>query len=384
MQEAQRIAALVVDRVLGGATLPSALAAIAPPEDDARGRRRSLVQELAYGTLRHWGTLDALVRMLAAKPFGDPTLGQLVAVALYQLEHTHAPPFAVVDHAVNAAATIARPAAKPLVNALLRRYLREREALNRAVAGDPIARWSHPRWWIERVRHDHPDHWESILEAGNSRPTLALRVNRRVGTRDDLRGAFAAAGIEAEPVGASGLVVSRPRPVQGLPGYAEGAFSVQDLGAQLAAPLLCVETGQRVLDACAAPGGKTTHLVELDDLDLTALDADETRLARVRDNLARLQLADRGVRVICRRRRRFRCNGGTAGRSTAFSRMFPARRPASCAAIPMASGCAAKAMLPASRGSRPASWTRCGPVLRPAASCSTQPARSSGTRTKPR
>lgn len=298
VQEAQRIAALVVGRVLGGAALPAALAALAASDEGPRGRRRALVQELAYGTLRYWGRLEALVGRLASKPFSDPAIGHLVAVALYQLEHTRAPAFAVVDHAVNAAAEIARPAAKPLVNALLRRFLRERDTLSREIEGEPVARWSHARWWIDRVRHDHPGDWEAILEADNARPPLALRVNRRVTSREALRAAFTTAGIEVEVVGESGLIVPRPRPVPELPGYQDGAFSVQDLGAQLAAPLLRAAAGQRVLDACAAPGGKTAHLLELDDIDLIALDADKARLGRIHENLARLRLAECAVRVI--------------------------------------------------------------------------------------
>ncbi len=298
MQQAQRQAALAVQRVLGGETLPAALAAVAGGDDPAGGRRRALVQELAYGTLRHWGTLEAIARRLAAKPFADPALPCLVAVALYQLDHTRAPPFAVVDHAVNAAAAIVRPATKPLVNAILRRYLREHDALLAAVGADPVARWSHPRWWIERLQRDYPDEWASILEAGNSRPPLALRVNRRVTTRDAFVATLAAAGVGAAPTGEAGVLVEAPRPVAQLPGYAEGAFSVQDLGAQLAAPLLAVGEGMRVLDACAAPGGKTTHLAELADVDVVALDVDAQRLARVRENLERLALGAR-VAIVC-------------------------------------------------------------------------------------
>lgn len=298
MQEAQRLAALCVRRVLDGSTLPVALAAIAPPERAAPGRRRALVQELAYGALRHWGTLDALVRKLAAKPFSDPVLGCLVAVAIYQLEHTRAPPFAVVDHAVNAASSIARPAAKSLVNALLRRYLRERDALNALVRAGPVARWSHPAWWIERLQHEYPNDWETILAAGNTRPPLALRVNRRATTREALLATFRAGGISAAPAGDAGVLVETPQAVRELPGYAEGAFSVQDLGAQLAAPLLQVEAGQSVLDACAAPGGKTTHIAELADVELVALDSDEARLLRVRENLDRLHLAGPQVQVV--------------------------------------------------------------------------------------
>jgi 16S rRNA (cytosine967-C5)-methyltransferase len=302
MEEAQRQAALAVRRVLDGTTLPAALAEVAPaapPDAPDPGRRRALVQELAYGTLRHWGTLAALAAKLAAKPYTDPALRTLVAVALYQLDHTRAPPFAIVDHAVNAAARLARPAAKALVNALLRRYLRERAALQAAVRADPVARWSHPRWWIERVRRDHPAHWETILAAGNERPPLSLRINARVTTREAFLAACAGGPIAARAAGESGVIIETPRAVTELPGYGEGWFGVQDLGAQLAAPLLRARAGMRVLDACAAPGGKTAHLAELADVAIVALDSDAARLARVRENLDRLRLASAAIEIRC-------------------------------------------------------------------------------------
>jgi 16S rRNA (cytosine967-C5)-methyltransferase len=298
MREAQRLAALAVDRVLAGQTLPAALAKLAPAEAGAPGRRRALVFELAYGTLRHWGRLEAHVRALATKPIADPPLRCLVAVALYQLVHTRAPSFAVVDHAVNAAATLARPAAKALVNALLRRFLRERDALELAADADPVARWSHPRWWIDRVQREFPAEWEAVLASGNAQAPLALRVNRRVTTRDALLSAFAEALVAATPVGDAGIVVQPAMHPRVLPGFDAGAFAVQDPGAQLAAPLLRPMPGQRVLDACAAPGGKATHLVELADFELVALDSDESRLQRVRENLERLKLASRRVQVV--------------------------------------------------------------------------------------
>ena len=175
MDVAQRQAAVAVRRVLDGAALGAALAAATSGEDAAGGRRHALVQELAYGTLRHWGTLDALTRRLATKPLSDSLLPCLIAVALYQLDHTRAPQFAVVNHAVDNAATMSRPAAKALVNALLRRFLRERDAIHAAVRADLVARWSYPRWWIDRIRAEQPDDWQAILEAGNERPPLALR-----------------------------------------------------------------------------------------------------------------------------------------------------------------------------------------------------------------
>ncbi|HEY3554945.1 MAG TPA: transcription antitermination factor NusB, partial [Casimicrobiaceae bacterium] len=176
MQREQTLAALAVLRVFDGAQLRDALSAV----DDHRGRGQSLVQELAYGTLRHFGTLDAIVDALARKPIPDPLLRALVTVALYQLDHTRAPPFAIVDRAVAAAAQAVRPAAKGLVNAMLRRYLRERDDIRARVLASDVARYSYPQWWIDRVRADHSDAWASILDAGNARPPLTLRVNVRV------------------------------------------------------------------------------------------------------------------------------------------------------------------------------------------------------------
>jgi 16S rRNA (cytosine967-C5)-methyltransferase len=164
---------------------------------------------------------------------------------------------------------------------------------------DPVARCSYPLWWIERIAQDFPEQWEEILAAGNARPPLTLRVNPRRAERDALVAAFAERTIAAKPVGAQGIIVDPPQRLTELPGFAEGWFSVQDLGAQLAAPLLDVADGMRVLDACAAPGGKTTHLLELAEVAVTALDHDAARLARVVENLDRLRLAAASVETIC-------------------------------------------------------------------------------------
>src|SRR5690348_4825850 len=295
MQRAQTQAALAVMRVFDGEQLRDALARV----DDGSGLRgRTLVQELAYGTLRHWGELDAIVERLATKPIADPLLRMLIAVALYQLDYTRAPPFAIVDRAVAAAGSGVRPAAKALVNALLRRYLRERDAIRRVALVSDVARYSYPTWWIERIRKDYGDEWRAVLEAGNARAPLTLRVNLRATTQEALGQRFAAAGIAAQAIGDAGLILREPRPVAELPGFAEGAFSVQDLAAQLAAPLLDVRDGMRVLDACAAPGGKTAHLSELADADVLALDIDAARLARIRENVERLRLSDRRIRYV--------------------------------------------------------------------------------------
>lgn len=295
MHREQTLAALAVMRVFEGARLRDALALV-DGADASRGR--ALVHELAYGTLRHWGTLDAIVDRLARRPIGDPLLRMLVTVALYQLQHTRAPAFAVVDRAVYAAGAGVRPAAKSLVNALLRRFLRERDEVLRAVLQSDVARFSYPRWWIERVRRDHPDAWQPILEAGNAHAPLTLRVNRRETSRPALSQRFATAGIASREVDDWALILATPRPVVELPGFADGVFSVQDLAAQHAAPLLDAHDGMRVLDACAAPGGKTTHLLEIADVDLLGVDNDPVRLARIEENVARLRLGERHVRLV--------------------------------------------------------------------------------------
>jgi 16S rRNA (cytosine967-C5)-methyltransferase len=282
MERAQHLAARTVAKVLGGATLPNALAA-----EDA-GEDRALVQELAYGTLRFLGQMRAIVRALAHRPPAHAVVESLLCVALYQLVHTRAPAHAVVDCAVRATARARQPAAKGLVNALLRAFLRRRRSVLAAIERDPEARFSYARWWIERIRAEYALDFARVLDAGNARPPLCLRVNARKTSSQAFIALLERHGIAAARAGPVAVIVARPQPVQSLPGYAEGLFSVQDAAAQLAAPLLGARDGMRVLDACAAPGGKTTHLAELADVELLALDIDAARLGRVRENLSRL------------------------------------------------------------------------------------------------
>lgn len=286
MEQEQRIAAKAVRCVLAGAALPAALA-----EDEDSAAKRPLVRELASGTLRFLGQLRAVVEHLAERPLVDRNLEALLWVALYQLIHTEAPPHVVVDSAVRATLRLKRTSAQGLVNAILRNFLRRSERVLSAVAREPEARFSYPRWWIDRVRSEWPDRCAAVLDAGNARPPLTLRANVRRVSPDDLVAALEAQGHPGLRIGAAGVILKTPRPVTSLPGYSSGWFSVQDAAAQLAAPLLDVREGMRVLDACAAPGGKTTHLAELGDAKLTAIDIDPQRLQRLEENLARLGLS---------------------------------------------------------------------------------------------
>ncbi len=287
-------AATAVVQVRGGMALPQALAGVFATVD-AAPQGRGAIQDIAYRAMRQLGRSDALVAAMAPKA-PEPLVAALLvcALPLMQADTAGAMPyeaFTVVDQAVTAAGSHPDTArAKGMVNALLRRFLRERDALLATAALQPVARWNYPQWWIDAAVTAYPQDWQRILAAGDEAPPLTLRVNPRKGTVEDYLAQLADAGIAAERIGPQAVRLARPMGVHLIPGFDAGLVSVQDAGAQLAAPLLDVQDGMRVLDACAAPGGKTCHILELADADVTALDADPRRLARVGENLERLQL----------------------------------------------------------------------------------------------
>jgi 16S rRNA (cytosine967-C5)-methyltransferase len=283
-------AAQAVGQVLAGRALPQALAALAR-EHRLEGVSRAAVADMAHGAMRRLGTAQALAQRLNARPPAP----EVAALQLLGLSELLAPArrheAVVVDQLVSAARL--RPAlapAAPFLNATMRRFLREREALLAALADDPQARWNHPAWWVEQVRRDHPRHWESVLAAADARPPMTLRVNRRRGSAADYLARLTAAGMAGVPIGPDAVLLAQPCEVTELPGFAQGDVSVQDLAAQIAAAVLDPQPGERVLDACAAPGGKSAHLLELADCQLLAIDTDATRLQRVHENLQRLSL----------------------------------------------------------------------------------------------
>jgi len=296
MGEAQRLAAAVVGGVLAGRSLDAELAAAWRAHVQLDERGRAAVQDLAYGTLRFLGRFESLLEALLVKPLEDARLHALLLVALYQLEHGRAAPHAVVDQAVRTCHALGLTSAKGLVNAVLRNFLRRRVALGKSAQRAEPARYCHPQWWIDKLRAQFPDEYAAILEAGNTHPPLALRVNRRRAQVADYLERLRQHGIEGEQYGAAAVLLKKALPAARLPGLKEGEVSVQDAAAQLAAPLLDLANGMRVLDACAAPGGKAGHVLELADVDLSALDNDAARLERVRANLERLGLKARVVR----------------------------------------------------------------------------------------
>lgn len=286
---ANALALVLAGKASLGSSLPAQLAPVAP-------RDQALARELAFGTSRWFPRLQGLADRLLQKPLkaADRDLQALLLVGMYQLLYTRIPAHAAIGETVSVAASMRKGWARGMLNAVLRRVQREGAALLVELEHDPVIRVAHPRWLQKRLKLDWPLHWEAVCAANNLHPPMTLRVNRRQGSRDAYLDRLKAAGIEAAPCAFStdGLTLTQPRDVYQLPGFAEGAVSVQDEAAQLAAPLLELKPGQRVLDACCAPGGKTCHILELQPglEELVALDLEPARLERVRENLQRLQL----------------------------------------------------------------------------------------------
>ena len=272
-------------------SLTQALAALRA-DAGADPRAWAAAQNLAYGTLRQAGRLRYFLARLVGRPLKPADLLGPLLVALHELDATDTPSYAVVNESVALAAR-RHPGARGFVNAVLRNFDRRREALRRDAESEPEARWNFPDWWLARLRGEYPENWRDIVAAQNAHPPMTLRVNRRRASPEAILARLAAADIPARQTGPWAITLARAIPVAELPGFAQGDVSIQDLGAQWAAALLQAGDGMRVLDACAAPGGKTGHILEQADVELVALDSDGERLKRVAENLDRLGLSAR-------------------------------------------------------------------------------------------
>ncbi|WMN17848.1 16S rRNA (cytosine(967)-C(5))-methyltransferase RsmB [Pseudomonas piscis] len=277
----------------GKASLNSSLPA---QLDKVEERDRGLTQDLAFGTARWQPRLELLAAQLLQKPFkaADADVQALLLVGLYQLFYSRIPAHAAIGETVGCADKLKKPWAKGLLNAVLRRAQREGEELLAGMERDPVVRTAHPRWLQKSLKAFWPEQWEAICAANNAHPPMILRVNRRHHSRDAYLALLAEAGVGASACQYSpdGIVLAEACDVRGLPGFAEGWVSVQDEAAQLAADLLDLAPGQRVLDACCAPGGKTCHILEAEPAlaGVVAVDLEAKRLVRVRENLERLGL----------------------------------------------------------------------------------------------
>ena len=293
-------AAQTIAAVLSGVALPQALAQLFSASQVVP-TQRGAIQDLSYRSMRQIGRVDALINAMTTKAPAPALLYGLLCCALALIvdddesQHPYAA-FTVVDQAVTAASAHPEIAhAKNMVNALLRRFLRERSVLLEGVMQQGPARWNYPQWWIDACQAAYPKQWQGLLETGNLLPPLTLRINQRQTSMAAYLQLLEQHGMAARAIGPFAVRLEQPVPVQQIPGFSAGLVSVQDAAAQLAAPLLDLQDGMRVLDACAAPGGKSCHLLETAAIDLQALDSDRLRLPRIEENLARLQLSAKVV-----------------------------------------------------------------------------------------
>ncbi len=290
MHLAQTMAAEAVNQVLAGRNLNEVLVTLNARYAHATPQQKAQTQHLSYGTLRFLLSLQALLDALTEKPVRDEVLAALLMVALYQLHYDQAPPHTVVNQAVMAVTRMKKVWAKGLVNGVLRNFMRQQNQLVEALAQQPSTALNYPAWWIDKVQQQYPQHWQQILLMGNQHPPMTLRVNQRLLSADAYQQTLQAANIPSQLLDQQSLLLEQAVHVAELPGFDDGAVSVQDYAAQLSARLLDLEDGMRVLDACAAPGGKTCHILETAQVEMWALDISQQRLARVQSNLQRLNL----------------------------------------------------------------------------------------------
>ena len=295
MYISQQIAAIAVSDVLSGRNLTLALPDALSNYPSVTPQQKGAAADLSYGTLRFYGEVNAYLEKLLEKPLSNAHITALLLVAIYQLLHDKADDFTVVNQAVKAAGDAKPRWAKGLVNGVLRNFLRQKDALAEQIKTDPknyeVAIYSYPQWWINKLKSQYPQAWQAILATGNAHPPMTLRVNQQKSNAPEYCQLLARQDIEATHLGAQAVMLAKPISVEQVPGFADGVVSVQDYGAQLAAHLLDLKKGARVLDACCAPGGKTGHIEELCKVVLTALDNDAGRLNRVESNLNRLDLS---------------------------------------------------------------------------------------------
>lgn len=302
MSNSRAIAAQIVSRVLKEKiSLKDALAAGVNASIESRDR--AFIQELCYGVIRWYAPLKQLCSFLLKKPLNatDQDVYALLLIGLYQLNYLRTSPHAAVHETVQAARELHKVWAVPLINGVLRSFQRQKASLLKKLPKD--SHFSHPNWLIKKLQQAWPNEWQAILAANNHLPPMSLRVNLLKITRKDYAQKLKDKGIAGNlsELSQSGIILDESCPVLKLPGFMDGEVSIQDTAAQLAATLLLLEPGQSVLDACAAPGGKTTHILEAqaDLLSCVAVDQDAIRLNRVKDNLNRLRLVDTKVQLLC-------------------------------------------------------------------------------------
>lgn len=310
MNNPRALAAQIIARVLGGASLTNAFAEGIP--NTVESRDRGFIQELCYGVIRWYEPLRQVCSYLLKKPLNanDSDIYALLLIGLYQFIYLKTAAHAAVHETVQAAKDLKKNWAAPLINGVLRAFQRQQIGLLKKLPSE--AHYAHPRWLMKKLQQAWPQDWQAIIEANNQAPPMSLRINRLKISRDDYLAKLQAKAIEValSAISDVGIILDETSNVYGLPGFSEGEVSIQDTAAQLAAFLLMLQPKQRVLDACAAPGGKFAHILETQpDLQMAvALDQDKTRLTKIEENLSRLRLMRDGVKLVCTKAQMFKAS----------------------------------------------------------------------------
>ena len=289
MNHSQWISALVLEQVLLGKNLDKSFELIFRKYNSNESENLPQIKDMVYGAIRELGKSSFYIKKLVPKKIDNQCLEALLHIVLFQISHERSNNFTLVNQAVDAAKKIDHKKSA-FINAVLRNFLRKKDALQNEAIEHESAVFSYPNWWIDKVKNQYPKKWKDILDIGNTRPPLALRVNvKNIGVKEYSE-ILESHGVEHSLIGMEGVILKTPIGVDKIPGFLEGKVSVQDFGAQLAAHIIDLEKSQKVLDACSAPGGKACHMVELKSIELLAIESNKERTIKIQENISRLGL----------------------------------------------------------------------------------------------
>ena len=286
MNHSQWLAAMIVEQVLLGKNLDKSFDLILNKYNNSEIENLSQIKDMVYGAIRNLGKSNFYINKLVKNKIEDRCLEALLHVVLFQITHERSNNFTLVNEAVDAAKKINHKKSA-FINAVLRNFLRNRDSLKHELNQDDSAAYSYPNWWIKKVKNQYPKNWKDILNIGNQRPPLALRINlKKIGV-NEYSTVLDKHEINHTLVGGECLIINTPLGVDKIPGFLDGKVSVQDFGAQLAAHLIDLKKGHKVLDACSAPGGKACHMLELNSIELLAIESDKKRTIKIQENIDR-------------------------------------------------------------------------------------------------
>ena len=285
MNQSQLLAAKIVEQVLLGKNLDKSFQLVLSKYNNEE-ENLPQIKDMTYGAIRDLGKSNFYINKLVKNKIENLCIESLLHIVLFQINHARSNDFTLVNQAVDAAKKIDHKKSS-FINAVLRNFLRNKDNLQKELNENESAMYSYPKWWIEKVKKQYPQNWQEILNIGNQRPPLTLRINSKKIAIKDYSNTLNKQAIDHTLVSDECLIIKKPLDVNKIPGFLDGKVSVQDMGAQLAAHIIDLKNNQKVLDACSAPGGKACHMLELNKIQLTAIESDEQRALKIIDNLKR-------------------------------------------------------------------------------------------------